>query len=181
MGIARTGTEFCRRYCQKLRLSFHLDMQLIVIKNEKQMLLQHCSKVLLPLCLQLFTCVRSDISFKIVSVIESPVVDVPLKAVVHVLKNEPFLFSSLNCFIKQFTFFIITFDCFHLSKISAVKISCRWGFCLAPPVDGPCRNVVPYLSSSSIAHKSKSLRCVRCVLQILTLVFIFSNSCSCSR
>lgn len=80
------------------------------------MLLQHCSKVLLPLCLQLFTCVRSDISFKIVSVIESPVVDVPLKAVVHVLKNEPFLFSSLNCFIKQFTLFIITFDYFHLSK-----------------------------------------------------------------
>lgn len=101
MSIAKTGTEFCRTYCQKPRLSFHLDMQLIVIKNEKQTLLQHCSKVLLPLCLQLFTCAYCDISFKIVSVAESQILDVPLKAVVHVFKNEPFLFSSLNCFIKS--------------------------------------------------------------------------------
>lgn len=42
-----------------------------MIKNEQQTLPQHCSKVLLLLCLQLFTCADSDISFQIVFVAET--------------------------------------------------------------------------------------------------------------
>lgn len=42
-----------------------------MIKNEKQTLPQRCSKVLLLLCPQLFTCADSEISFKIDFVAET--------------------------------------------------------------------------------------------------------------